>query len=136
MDTYRLLTGGRQLWNMFESIPALHSLDMRIEMEDEAGGKTLVGCVLPGFQPYPKPEISRYYVLFHRLLASPSGDAFREAYLRNVASLLPAQKGSGKWSLVKDAEFIRDLFYSRRDGQISLPVVTNFAPTSPDGNAQ
>ena len=138
MDLYRLLTGGRQLWSMFETIPVLHSLDARLEGEDETGGKITAGCVLPGFKPYPKPEQSRYYVLFHRLLFTANGVGFREAYLRKVAQLLPAQRGSmagRNWVLVMDTAYTRNLVHSRRDGQLSLQFTKTFGPAGAGGNS-
>lgn len=137
MDLYRLVTGGRQVWNMFETIPILHSLDARLEAGDATGRRITAGCVLPGFMPYPKPETSRYYILFHRMLATSSGAAVREAYLRKIAQLSSAQRGSGiggPWSLVMDVEYTRNLFHIRRDGQISMPVTKVFGPANQGGN--
>lgn len=138
MDLYRLLTGGRQVWNMFETIPVLHSMDARLEGEDEAGRTITAGCVLPGFTPYPKPESSRHYALFHRLLWSSNGAAFREAYLRKAANLLQNQRDSGargNWSLVVDADYTRNMFYSRRDGLMSLRVTKTFGPDGQVGTS-
>lgn len=140
MDLYRLLTGARQVWNMFESIPALHSLDPRLEADDGTEGKITAGPVLPGFKPYPKPEKTRYYIAFHRLrwaadvppeLRRASVVAYRDGYLRKAAELSQAQRGSragANWSLVIDAEFTRTLSLIRRDGLMSLRVTNTFAP--------
>jgi hypothetical protein len=131
MDFYRLLTAGRQVWNMFETIPVLHSLDVRLEGLGEKEGKITAGCLLPGFKPCPTPEQPRYYVLFHRLLLTPGGAAFREAYLRKAAQLFPARPGFGVGagpSLVMDARYTRNLYHIRRDGRVSLWVTKSFAP--------
>jgi hypothetical protein len=78
-DLYRLAFSGREQWNMFDTIPVLHSMDLRLEGEDEKGNKTTTGCLLPGFKPYPKPEESRYYVLFFRLMFYDDVVPYREA---------------------------------------------------------
>ena len=137
MDLYRSLTGGRQVWNMFETIPVLHSLDARLEARDATGATITAGCVLPGFRRYPQPETSRYYILFHRMLATSSGAAIREAYLKKINQMPspPRDFGSGgPWSLVMDVEYTRNLFHIRRDGQIAMPVTKVFGPASPGEN--
>jgi len=134
LDLYRVAVGGRQKWNMFESIPTLHSLDVRLESEDENGNVTVVGPILPGFKPYPKPEDARYYVSFYRLV---SVEPFRDAYLRKVARLLPprpAPEAGGRWSLVVDAEYTRHLFHIKRDGQVSTLATKAFEVPASPGN--
>lgn len=139
IDLYRLVIGGRQQWNMFETIPVLHSMDVRLEGEDATGQKITAGCVLPGFKPYPKPEDSRYYVLFYRLMMFDNKVAFQEEYLQKVAQLISAQRGfvsGGKWSIVVDLDCTRNLVHSRRDGQLSMLFTKTFplpvtAPSSP-----
>jgi len=138
MDFYRLALGGWQHWNMFETIPVLHSMDVRFEGEDEMGRKITAGCVLPGFQPYPKPEKARYYVGFFRLIFFSNKVAYRDAYLRKAAQLLPARPGSGlggKWSLVVDTEYTRTLFHSRRGGHLSVPFTKTFDLTRPGADS-
>jgi len=138
MDFYRLVAGGRQEWNMVETIPVLHSLDARLEVEDEKGNNTTGGCVLPGWTPYPEPELARYYVLFHRMLMTASKPSFLEAYLRRVEGRLAAQRGkevSGRWSLVIDAEYTRTLSLSRRDGELYVFATRSFNPANPGGIA-
>lgn len=137
VDLYRLMLGGRQQWNMFESIPVLHSMDVRLENGPETGGKITAGCVLPGFKPYPKPEDTRYYVLFFRLMFFDNKAAYRDAYLQKVAQLLPSQDSAagGKWSLVVDMAITRNLVHSRRDGQISLLQTKTFDLPIPGGSS-
>ena len=137
VDLYRLVLGGRQQWNMFETIPVLHSMDVRLEGEDEGGRKITAGCVLPGFKPYPKPEDSRYYVLFYRLMLFDNKVAYRDAYLRNAAQLISARRGPEaveKWSLVMDLEYTRNLVLIRRDGQLAMPATQTFKLSIPGGS--
>ena len=139
VDLYRLALGGRQLWFMFETIPVLHSMDVRLEGEDAMGRKVTAGCVLPGFKPYPRPEDSRYYVLLFRLMFFENKTAFRDAYLRKVAQLLVAARGpdAGRnWSLVADTAFTRILSESRRDGQVSAPVTNAFPLPIPGSSSR
>ncbi len=138
MNLYGQLAAGNQGWKMFETIPLLHSLDARIEIEDGAGGRKTVGSVLPGFAPYPKPELSRHYILLHRLLLSSSSPSQLEAYLRRVDDHLSALRGPavrGHWSLVIDAEYTRTLIYSRRDGELYVFATRSFTPAKPGGVA-
>lgn len=138
VDLYRLLLGGRQHWHVFVSIPLLHSMDVRLEHEDENGGKITAGCVLPGLKPYPIPEDTRYYQIFWRLAVFSNEVAFREAYLRKAAQILSALRGSGahgKWSLVMDLHYTRNLFHSRRDGQLSMLFTKTFDLPMPGGSS-
>jgi len=139
MDLYRLLTGGRQVWNVFQTIPPLHAFDARVEVKDETGARTTTGCVLPDLAPYPKPERSRYFVLFHRLLLTSSKHTFFDAYLRKLENRLSSQRGSGiigRWSLVIDTEYTRTLIYSRGDGVLSVFATRSFNPANPGGISQ
>jgi hypothetical protein len=125
LDFYRLAVSGSQQWNMFDTIPTLHSMDARLVGEDETGNQITRGCILPGFEPYPKPEQARYYVALFRLL---SQESYRDAYLRNAAQLLSTQQAQdGKnWSLVVNAEYTRHLFHIQRDGHLAQPASKAF----------
>jgi len=136
LKLYRTFVGGEQQWNMFETIPTLHSFDARIEADDGQGGRTTVGTVLPGFAPYPKPERSRYYVLFNRMLLNSPQPSFFEAYLRKTDDLLRAQPGNSgarRWAMVVDVEWTRTLIHSSRDGVLYVPASRAFDPANPGG---
>lgn len=135
---YRLVLGGRQEWNVFNSIPVVHSMDAWIEHEDEKGEKEIVGCVLPGLKPYPVPEETRCYQIFWRLAFFSDGLAFQEAYLKKAAQLLSSLRSPGargKCSLVMDVEYTRTLSLISRDGQLSLPITKTFALPTLSGSA-
>ena len=108
-----------------------------LEERDATGATITAGCVLPGFRRYPQPETSRYYILFHRMLATSSGAAIRETYLKKINQMPSPPRdfgGCGPWSLVMDVEYTRNLFHIRRDGQIAMPVTKVFGPASPGEN--
>ena len=87
LDFYASAFAGPQRWNVFETIPTLHSVDFRLEGEDENGNIVTHGCVLPDFKPYPKSERVRYYAGLYRMFSS---DPFRDAYLQRRGQQLPA----------------------------------------------
>ena len=60
LDLYRLVLGGHQRWNMFDTIPVLRSMEVRLVGEDGTREGATAGPVLPGFTPYPHPESARY----------------------------------------------------------------------------
>lgn len=125
MDLYRLALSGRQQWNMFETIPVLHSMGARLEGKDGRGDIITAGCVLPGFKPYPMPEDSRYYVLIYRMMFFDNKVPYRNAYLKKAAKLMSARQGTGErrtWSLVLDGAYTRNLIHIVRDGQLAMPV--------------
>jgi hypothetical protein len=136
LNLYRIFVSGDQQWNMFETIPLLHSFDVRIEVDSGQGGRATVGSVLPGFAPYPQPEFSRYYVMFHRMLLNSTSPSFFEAYLRKTDELLRARHGgssTGRWALVVDMEWTRTLIHSRGDGVLYVPATRSFDAANPRG---
>lgn len=129
LDFYRLALGGHQRWNMFETIPVLHSLDVRLVGENGTREGATAGPVLPGFAPYPHPESARYYNAFYRLLLANETIAYRDAYLRKVAQLFPAHPSSAageQWMVVADQDYTRNIFHSRRGGPVSVMVTKTF----------
>ncbi len=131
LDLYRLMFGGVQQWNMFDTIPVLHSLDVRFESKDATGAKITRGCVLPGFKPYPKPESARYYVLLGRLATFSNDTPYRDVSMRKAAGLLPPPGAGESWSFVVDEGYTRNLFHIRRDGHISMPVTKTLDVNNP-----
>ncbi len=125
MDLYRLSLSGRQQWNMFETIPVLHSMAVHLEGKDANGDILTSGCVLPGFKPYPQPEDSRYYVLIYRMMFFSNKVPYRDAYVKKVAQVLSAQQDAAAhrtWSVVVEGAYTRTLSLILQDGQVSMPV--------------
>lgn len=136
LDLYRTFIGGPQQWNLFHSIPDHHSLELRIVLDDAQGGRSSVGCVLPGFTDYPSPEKPRYYNLFYRMLTNDHRPSFFEAYLRRLEAGLKARHGGavpGSWELVADVEWTRTLLHIKRDGRLYAPGTRSFDAANPGG---
>lgn len=128
-DLYRTLVSGPQQWNVFETIPLLHSFDARIQVDDGRGHRETLGSVMPGFAPYPRPENARYYNVFYRMLLDPDRSAFLEAYLRKAGTQMRSPQGgafTGHWALVVDVEWTRILGESRRGGALYVPATRAF----------
>jgi hypothetical protein len=129
VDLYRLVTGSRQMWRLFHTIPVMRSLRIHLEATQADGKILTAGCLLPGFTPYPLPENSRFFTLFERMLTHPIGELYREAYIRKVNHLQNANtplEEHLEWNLVFEGEAIRNLFYSRIDRQVSAPFTKRF----------
>ncbi len=136
LNLYKLFVSGPQKWNLFETIPDHHDLDPRIVVTDGQGGRTTLGCVLPGFTAYPRPEKARYYNLFFFLLLNVQRPSFFEAYLRQAEDGVRARHGGaipGHWELVVDVEWTRALVLSRRDGGLYVPGTRSFDVANPGG---
>jgi hypothetical protein len=129
MNLYRILVSGQQQWNVFETIPLLHSFDARIEMSEGEGRTLSLGSVMPGFAAYPRPENARYYNVFYRMLLGSAESPFFEAYLRRMDEQIRSRHGgsfTGHWALVVDVEWTRILGESRRGGALYLPAKRAF----------
>lgn len=138
MDLYRMVLGGRQIWNMFDTIPILRSLDVRLVGENGTREGATAGPVLPGFTPYPHPESARYYNAFYRLLLANETMPFREPYLRKVRRIFPAnpQAAAGTdWAVVVEQGYTRNIFHSRRGGPLSVLTTKTFELAAPDEEA-
>lgn len=131
LDAYRFVTGSRQVWRLFHTIPRMRSLQIQLEAEEPDGTLRCAGVLLPGFGACPVEENSRFYTLTERLLASPQGIPYRESYVRKVNGLLNAGRPPGDrlpWSLVFEGEALRDLFFCKIDKRLSAPFRSGFGP--------
>lgn len=134
LEWYRALTGSRQCWTMFHTIPVLHALDAHMEAVKPDDSRVSSPCMIPGFTSFPARGTARSKTFLERLLASPLGEPFRSAYVRKVNHLQNAGLPEAErleWKLVFEGEAIRTLFYSRRDGRFSLPFTKVFPPEAP-----
>jgi hypothetical protein len=115
---YLALTGIWQDWDMFITIPYLHSYDVALEVTDANGTSVAYGPILPGLRPYDgdiRPE-----GFFTRVLEEPAFAGYREPYFRNVCAALRASSGKGGQTLLfrETFERIRSLAEIRAGGGI------------------
>ena len=134
---YESLTGSRQNWNMFSTIPSHHRYAARIVIKGTDGQERSVGPVLPGFQEWPVPEDVRLFNFFERMLSGDMGDEVRDAYLHRVDEQLQAEERiheGEKWSLEVTEDFTRTLAYIQRDGRMFERRIQRFA-TEPQNSS-
>jgi hypothetical protein len=132
---YQALTGIWQDWDMFITIPYLHSYDVRLEVIDANGeddrngasganganGKRALrsyGPMLPGLRAYDGDIRSEAF--FTRVLDEDAFAGYRDAYARGVCKALVASSGHGGQTLVFRERFdrIRPLADIRAGGGI------------------
>ncbi len=133
-DTYRLLSGSRQVWRLFHTIPFLRSLRAHVQTVDADGTKHTGGFILPGFVADSPGDDSRFNTLLERFLAHPLGEPYRKAYIQKINRLKNAGRPpeeNRQWALVFEGEAIRNLFYSRIDRRVALPFEREFAMEKP-----
>lgn len=118
---YEVLTGSKQNWNMFGTIPSLRDYHVRLVITDADGKERGLGPLLPGFQDYPLPERARLYNLFERMLDGTMGEDVRDAYLRRVDKELVDEHRivpGESWCLEVTEDYTRLLVSVRRDGRL------------------
>jgi hypothetical protein len=115
---YQALTGIWQDWDMFITIPYLHSYDVALDVSDEAGTSTSYGPLLPGLRAYDGDIRTEGF--FTRVLEEDAFAGYREAYFRSVCAALRASSGKGGQTLVfrETFERIRLLAEIRAGGPI------------------
>lgn len=122
---YETLTGSRQNWNMFATIPSHHHYAARIVIQGTDGQEREEGPLLPGLMPWPEPEVVRYYNFFERMLSGSMGDEVRDevrdAYLLKMDEALRAEgkiREGERWSLEVTEDFTRTLAFIQKDGRV------------------
>jgi hypothetical protein len=129
---YQALTGIWQDWDMFVTIPYLHSYDVTLEVIDTngsggaGGGKGADGTkdtgpygpMLPGLRAYDGDI--RGEAFFTRVLDEEAFAGYRDAYARSICNALLASSGHGGQTLVFRERFdrIRPLVDIRAGGGI------------------
>jgi hypothetical protein len=115
---YQALTGIWQDWDMFITIPYLHSYDVALDVGDGEETSTSYGPMLPGLRAYDGDIRSEGF--FTRVLEEESFTVYREAYFRSVCAALRASSGKGGQTLVfrETFERIRPLSEIRAGGTI------------------
>ena len=85
--TYRILTGTRQDWQMFDLAPRDHNLEIVVEARDSVGTVHEFGPVLPGLKNVDVLADGRFYPLWARFEFWNETN-YINAYLENVGKLL------------------------------------------------
>lgn len=135
-NAYEKLTGSKQCWNMFETIPSHHRFSARLVLIGTDGVERTLGPLLPGFQAWPNPEIVRIESMYDRLFPSGIAPALREAWLREADAQLRASnqlKPGESWCLEILEDYTRHLFHIRRDGNLFQRKTTRYSPACPEG---
>lgn len=128
---YQNITGSKQYWIVFDTIPTFHSLDVRLIVKDERGRLHEEGILLPGLRRYPKPEDARLYKCMTLMAYSPLMPPQREAYIKKVAAELLRSGRYGpnsEVSLEVTSERTRSLLGVRELREIAVQSTTLMGP--------
>jgi hypothetical protein len=102
---YQALTGIWQDWDMFITIPYLHSYDVALDVTNAKGTSTSYGPMLPGLRAYDGDIRTEGF--FTRVLEEDVFAGYRDAYFRSVCAALRASSGEGGQTLVFRETFER-----------------------------
>ncbi|HCN27598.1 MAG TPA: hypothetical protein DIT64_02195 [Verrucomicrobiales bacterium] len=130
-QAYEALTGSKQRWTMFETIPSYHKWRSRLVITTPDGRTRELGPLLPGFQEWMEPAPVRLYVQNERLFSGDHSPVMREACLRRLDDEL---RGRGliapgeRWHLETLEDFTRHLVHIGRDGRLYERRVNRHEP--------
>jgi hypothetical protein len=102
---YQALTGIWQDWDMFITIPYLHSYDVGLDVTDAKGTSASYGPMLPGLRAYDGDIRAEGF--FTRVLDEEGFAGYRAGYFRSVCAALRASSGEGGQTLVFHETFER-----------------------------
>lgn len=85
---YERITRSHQVWNMFDTIPNMHSLDARLVVKEGGQKPHLVGMVLPGLRRFSQNDQVRFHNWMMNTIFNPSRGVFRESYMKSAAAAL------------------------------------------------
>ena len=85
---YERITRCHQAWNMFETIPNMHSMKARLIVQEKGRKARAEGMVLPGLRPFSQHDQVRLNNWMLNVIFTSSRSVFREAYMRNAADAL------------------------------------------------
>lgn len=128
---YEATTTCLQDWSMFETIPNIHHLDVRLIVESPGAAPQRVGMRLPGLLPYPQPEHARYRNWATLVLLRQDRSDQREPYMRRVAAeLLKSGRYPPEATVRLDCEvwYTRSLLGVRKLREIAVLRPTSMGP--------
>lgn len=85
---YERITRCHQLWNMFETIPNMNSLEARLVVKEEGRKAREEGVVLPGLRRFSQHDQVRLNNWMVNVIFNPARGVFREAYMHSAAVAL------------------------------------------------
>lgn len=85
---YERITRSHQVWNMFETIPNMHSLNARLIVKEDGQKTHLVGMLLPGLRRFSQNDQVRFHNWMMNVIFNPSRGVFRESYMKSAAEAL------------------------------------------------
>lgn len=85
---YERFTHCHQLWNMFETIPNMHSLEARLVVQEGAHKPREEGMVLPGLRRFSQKDEMRLNTWMINVVFNPTRGVFRESYMKSAAAAL------------------------------------------------
>ncbi|MEO0445411.1 MAG: hypothetical protein AAF191_04975 [Verrucomicrobiota bacterium] len=116
------LSGVRQDWGMFHSIPAEHRVRFRVVLDD---GREF-GPITPGLETWKRYRGRGFYAV-NRLLDEREDLEQRDAWLEKIGAEVEV-RGGKSFRLRIERDVIRDLFHSRRDQILTKERVTELGP--------
>lgn len=85
---YERLTRCHQVWNMFETIPNMNRLEVRLVVQEEGYRAREEGVVLPGLRHFSQHDQVRLNNWMVNVIFNPTRGVFREAYMHHAAQAL------------------------------------------------
>lgn len=87
-NAYERLTRCHQEWNMFETIPNMNRLEVRLVVQEEGRRAREEGVVLPGLRRFSQHDQVRLNNWMMSVIFNATRGVFREAYMHRAAEAL------------------------------------------------
>lgn|GEM_PF-2949158 len=129
LTPYHELTGTRQDWDMFQTIPETFSMSARMKMESADGTISLVGPILPDLETFQTPKSIRYFCAISRILHGRNELNYRKGWDRLIARKVE-DMGGVSYEVEIEEQLTRNFFYIKRDGQLTKTFYTRFGSPS------
>ena len=85
---YERTTRCHQLWNMFETIPNMNSLEVRLVVQEAGRKPREEGVILPGLRRFSQHDEVRLNNWMINVIFKPARGVFRESYMHGAAAAL------------------------------------------------
>ncbi len=125
LKPYHELTGTSQQWNMFYTIPQMHSMSATMKIEYPDGRVEEKGPLLPDMKVIRFPEKVRYFHVMLRIIHQERTSKYRDAWQAALAERM-AQDGGRSFEVKIETQLIRHLFHIAKDGKLSKTLFDRF----------